>query len=312
MTELNSTDKASDTPVVEPILIGKSAELFPDLEEHYQAESNQKTLSKDTPPVAEETPKDDVKPNADADAGHPDKDSKQMYKVKVDGIETEVDADELVKGYQTQKALSQRGQKLADERREFESLRTNPVPEAPKDPIPTAENLLEGDDEYYKEFISPYVNPLKEQIKKLSTQLEDVQSEMRPARYNTVQDEIEQEMKTAGFDDYKEKLPEIELAVQGMSKERQGVYNNKDGFVSIFKSMKLDELKNAKNIAPTKVITDDDKRAKPDVDVMDGGVTPSNADDSSTAHSQAFQKANESGDWQDWAKVLDAKGYSNK
>jgi hypothetical protein len=314
MTEKNSTDKASpEVPEKPSILLGTSKELFPDYEENLQAELAQKNgqvPSEEVPTKQEETPKEDIKTETEVPVQQPDKELDKTYKVKVDGIEMEVNEEELVKGYQTQKALSQRGQKLAEERREFEMSKSNPVPDT-QIPKPD-EPLLDGDEAYYKEFISPYVNPLKEQIKDLTNQLEEIQSEMRPTRYNTVMEEIDREMKEAGFDDFKEKQAEIENTVHLMSPERQGVYNNKDGYISIFKSMKLDELKNAKNIAPKKVITDDDKRVKPDVEVMDGGVTPSQADDSATVHNQAFERAKKTGHWGDWAKVLEAKGYVHK
>lgn len=45
----------------------------------------------------------------------PEETPKQRYKVKVDGEELEVDQDELIKGYQINKHLTQKGQKLAEE-----------------------------------------------------------------------------------------------------------------------------------------------------------------------------------------------------
>lgn len=47
--------------------------------------------------------------------------------VKIDGEESEVDLKELVKGYQTSQHLSKKGRELANERKEFESLKAEEI-----------------------------------------------------------------------------------------------------------------------------------------------------------------------------------------
>jgi hypothetical protein len=44
-----------------------------------------------------------------------------LYTVKIDGEEVEITLDELQKGYQTNRALTQRGQELAEQRKAFEA-----------------------------------------------------------------------------------------------------------------------------------------------------------------------------------------------
>jgi hypothetical protein len=61
------------------------------------------------PEVAEEAETQEAEPEQQEEAPKP------KFKVKVDGDEMEVDQDELIKGYQINKHLTQKGQKLAEE-----------------------------------------------------------------------------------------------------------------------------------------------------------------------------------------------------
>jgi hypothetical protein len=84
----------------------------------------------------EDDPQDDLQDDGeddDDDVGDDDEEeeapSARRYKVIVDGEERQVTLDELTKGYGLNASLTQRGQKLAEERRAFETHATSVVAE---------------------------------------------------------------------------------------------------------------------------------------------------------------------------------------
>lgn len=72
---------------------------------------------------------DDTGDDEDEEGDDEEQDSARRYKVIVDGEEREVTLDELTKGYGLQASLTQRGQKLAEERRAFEAHATSVMAE---------------------------------------------------------------------------------------------------------------------------------------------------------------------------------------
>ena len=98
--------------------------------------------------------------------------------IKVDGEESEVDLKELVKGYQTSQHLSKKGRELANERKEFEALRTEEIGK-----VTQTAKLLQA-----QSMISE--NALAEEYKELDAELKAA----KKSRDNYKADEIQEKL----------------------------------------------------------------------------------------------------------------------
>lgn len=109
--------------------------------------------------------------------------------VKIDGEESEVDLEELVKGYQTSQHLSKKGRELADERKKFEAERTEEM-----DKVKETAKVLQAQSQYeenqfaeeYKDLQEKYKsakdNGDKYEASELKEQMEDIQQNYWKAR----------------------------------------------------------------------------------------------------------------------------------
>ena len=109
-----------------------------------EEELEQETLEEETQEVASEEQSEEEEDtegveddaNGDSDVGDSDEEDNQsdtqeetsedtLHTVKVDGEEYEVNLEELKKGYQLEKNYTKRVQKLQDESKDLENLKTN-------------------------------------------------------------------------------------------------------------------------------------------------------------------------------------------
>ncbi len=237
--------------------------------------------------------------------------SAKKYTVKIGGEVMEVDEDELIKGYQTAQYLTRTGQKIAEEKARLEAekkaledlkkelIEKNPLLNAGRDDDVGVGSYDENDD-FYREYIAPHVKDLKSEIESLKNTVKELTEVTKPTVYQTVISQIDAEMKAEGFDDFKQKVPEIERTLRELPEEQFNRLNNREGFISIYKDLKLKELR---ELASGKKKQQVDERRKPAVSNIEGGSTPSGADDELGRYRQAFARAKESGDWSEVFKL---------
>lgn len=272
------------TPKDESELIGTSADLFPDLMEDQSralVEPNPKTEEPEPKSEPESEPEVEQEIEAKEEPVEPEyfdldsfKDKK--VKVKIDGVEGEATLQDLIKGYQTDRHLTQKGQKIAEERRKLEEFKAEMLKEREK----KTESEI-NDDPYLSKIISMIDKKLDERTTPLlNWQLE--------SQYEKNLRLLDNDMKSQGFNDFMKYWPEIEPEIQTLPPQSQAMVAK-----SLYFEKKFKEKPESK-ISP-------DARPKPKVTPVESSTTPTNISD--TSYQEAFNKAKETGDWSEVYKL---------
>ena len=305
--EPENSEKEERVPEDAP-LIGTSAKIFPDLLEDetpiepLPEEKEVKSEKKADEPGKE--PKE--KPETKVEYLNLDDLGDKKVKIIVDGIEKEVPFSELHKNYQTWEHLSRKGQKIAEQEKKFkESLEPKEKPEA------QAKQELSEEDEWLKPYMEPLyqkLNAVVEQNIALTERVEFLQEVTRPAYYQSNLTDIDKGMKAKGFDDFMELVPEIESSLKELevtNAEEFKRLNTKDGYVEVYKDLKLKKLSTPKD-SPAEIPKKVDERPIPKVtSVESGSGPPSGIENADASYQEAFKKAQET---EDWSEVLKLKG----
>lgn len=243
----------------------------------------------------------------------------KKVKVKVDGVESEVSFEELHRSYQTDRSLTQRAQRLAEERRRFEEERKGPPAQPaakPNDPKAPAN----PDDPVYQELIAPHIRPLVDENKALKDQIAEMQKVLAPIQRDQHLDADEAHFNEMGFPGFKEaaKSGKIRGLAFELTKREPGeeesayfqrvaqTWDTRDGVHKLFLTLKAREAAAAKPAAPPAPPAPPKEPAPapkvPDVEGASGG--PSGSQQSNAALSEAFKKASESKSMDDWANYF--------
>lgn len=305
--EQANLNKEEQVPEDAP-LIGTSAKIFPDLlEDETPVESLPEEKEVELEKKADEPkkepkkePKDKVEYLSLDDLGD------KKVKITVDGVEKEVPFSELHKNYQTWEHLSRKGQKIAEQEKKFkDSLEPKEKPAVP------AKQELPEEDEWLRPYIEPLyqkINAVVNQNTALSERIEFLQEVTRPAYYQSNLTDIDKGMKSKGFDDFLEFVPEIESSIKELeiaNAEEFKRLNTKDGYVEIYKDLKLKKLSTPKDI-PAEIPKKVDERPVPKVtSVESGSGPPAGIENVDASYQEAFKKAQDTGDW---SEVLKLKG----
>lgn len=239
----------------------------------------------------------------------------KMVRVKVDGIESDVPAESLVKNYQLERHLNAQLISLAEERRKLEADRRQPVPEPPK-PGKAPEPVKRSDE----------VQALEAQIAQMQAQMVGLQQTMLPAIQESGIKRVEQMAKERlGTDDFRTYFDRIkQSAIEEASKPEVAAnpqaraYFDSDGYYfQKYQEMKLKDLI-SKPAAPASVnphapalvsqtgapviLTNQGQPVSIPTFESSGGV-PSKADPNGNwaANAQvAFDRARQTGRTEDW------------
>jgi len=276
----------------EESLIGTSAILFGDLTP---------TDEEATPPPVNELPKNDEETPPQSEQPeylNIEEFGEKTIKAKIDGVEVEVPLTEAIKGYQTDRFLTQKGQKIAEEKRALESfkeemLKMN-IPSSNADIGETPE-----EDEYYTEHIKPYTEPLMKELKELKDSIAAITATTAPMQAERAFQEIDKEMKAEGLTDFLEKRPDVEKVIMSMPVGERERFSDRTGFIFVYKDLKLKEALRAQKT------TSPDLRPAPNVIPIESGTIPTGASGDASAYATAFKTAKETGDW---SEVLRLKG----
>jgi len=281
-----STDKATEKQQ-DSNLVGTSALIFPDMVE---AEEEQ-TLPEEKPEQKEEEKtevEESIKPIELPEFLEPDQFGDRKVKVKIGGIEKEVLFSDLIRGYQTDQYLTQKGQRIAEEKRlideRFQNLQTKATVEEPE--------IYEYENEELK--------PLKTEISTLKDEIRSFSEVLKPLKYQHNLKILADKAKDMGHDDFMEYVPRIEAHVGSMPEEEIKQYDTEAGFFSTFIKLKLKDIKD--NV-PGK--QKGETRPKPPlVPIERGEGAPSGASDENATYQTLFEEAKKTGDW---SKVLEFK-----
>jgi hypothetical protein len=298
-----STPSGDDTGAErQPILTGTSAVLFSDINERLMDEAYGKPVEPPTEQNAEGVAAEqetEASPDVELDdLLDTDAFGNKKVKVKVDGVESEVTLKELLKSYQLEKHLTQKGQQLGERERvlkEYESKFEATLKQAstPKD-VP--------EDDPLAEVVDPYVKPLKQEIADLKKTVAELKGATQPLEYQSNLKKVDTYLKKSGYDDFMEYVPKIEEAILSLSVEEQAQADTPQAFINLYKDLKIRDLKKG---APTRA--NPDERPKPKVSkiaVESGSGGNSSVDDKTAKDKSLFDKAVESGKTEDWMALL--------
>jgi hypothetical protein len=311
--EENSTPDTGSESVSEQrdILTGTSKALFPDLNERYKDEVYGPPPIPKTP--EEVTGQERVEAGGEEEASpgikttpvvddllDPDQFGSKKVKVKVDGVEMEVTFKELLKGFQLERHLTQKGQALGEKERtlrEWEQTLMDKVT-TPMQASPADDPLLE--------VVDPYVKPLKQEIEDLKKVVKELKGTTQPIEYQQNLKRVDSHLRKSGYDDFMSYVPEIEQAILAMPIEEQVEYDNPQAFMNLYKDFKIRDLKTA-----PKQRANPDERPKPKVsriDVESGSGSDAVSDDIGVKDKALFDRAVETGKTEDWMAVLSFRG----
>jgi len=215
--------------------------------------------------------------------------SEKLVKVKVDGVETEIPLKDVIKGYQTDKHLSQKGQKLADEFKRIQEMQIQPVS--------VANEALVSDDSGIDEFTDPLVAEQAKRIKALEDKISGLNSVVEPLQYERTKAKMDAEFKAQGFDDFMSRIPEIERRILDLPIDQQVAYNSEWGFKSIYKDMKLSEMQEALKKPSTSIA---EEHPSPTLVPIEGaGGSPSGTNEFESRYKNELKHAKQTGNFKD-------------
>lgn len=227
----------------------------------------------------------------------------KKLKIKVNGEEKELTFSEALRNIQTNEYLTQKGQKLAEEYRQLQAMKAHPE----QTKAASVQHANIPDDDFTREYIKPYADNQDIKITALQQELERLKSIAGPLEYQNNLGKVDADMKRAGYDDFMQYVPKITETILNLPIEQQMAYDTDWGFKSIYKDIKLSEMKEAlsKSKTPSSL---PDQRPKPKmVSVESGGGTPTGNDDRLSHLTALKDRASQSGSTRDWANFIDEK-----
>lgn len=231
----------------------------------------------------------------------------KKVKVKIDGEERIVNAEDVWKGYQTDQHLTKKGQtlgeerrKLLDERRQLEELKSSLLAKQQEVKKPVPEEV-----EAWKDTIDPFISPVNQRVEQLEQVLSQMREVVRPVQYENNLKQLDSTFKKDGFDDFRDYVPRIEEAIYKMPEGQQRSYDSWEGYRALYMEMKLKDMKSQTSVSARPVSSDE--RPIPPVAVESGSSAKSPVD-VDAQYNKAFERATKSGRTEDWMEVVALKG----
>lgn len=294
MSEEQSTPESGMTEGTPEL--GTTAKLFPHLMEEVAPPPKEEPKPPEPEPEAAAPPQEE-KPAEAPKVLTVDELGDQLVKVKIDGVEKEVPFRDVLRGYQTDQHLTAKGQKIAKEKQDLESMKRQTggaQPPAQPTQVQEVDPLLE--------VLQPYIKPFQEKISQLEKTLEDVAIVTKPALYQANLHKVDTYLKGQGFDDFMAYVPKIESHILSLPEEEQAQYDNQFAYIDLYKTQKLRE----KVATPPQTPRHVDQRPAPPVTKIESvSGTPTGTDDFQARYKTAFERAKETNDW---TEVLKLKG----
>ncbi len=251
-------------------------------------------------PVAEETP-DDTKTH-EPEYLNPEDFGDKVFKLNVGGEEVTVSAKDAIRRLQTDAYLTQKGQELAEERKQLDALKNSVVDKSTE--TRSTDNLDLG----YEDESNPEVIALKKQLTEMDAKIGSLQQTVAPTVFDQDMKKVDAHLREKGFDDFMTFQPEIQNKFLNLSVEQQGMINLVD-YVDEYQTMKI---KSVLSEAEKKSSEPAENRQAPAVvNILGGSGTPSDSgeDIDEARLRKAHNKAIETGNW---SEVYDIKGIFNQ
>lgn len=183
--------------------------------------------------------------------------SGQKVKTKVDGVDGEVTIEELLKSYQTNETISQRGQELgtqrqalAEESKKFEELKAkveamatgSQVVQPQTSQLPADFDML---DESTKNILLAQQNTHSQEMAQLNATLQSLSAGLQPTMVQQEYRVIDNLLKAENaelYTDFMDKVGIVESEIIKLPPEQQAEYGTRVGYMSIYKGIKAREL----------------------------------------------------------------------
>lgn len=299
------SNAAGSTVTEETMSKGITAELFgeeqavPAAEEPAEAAPNQEAEAAADTEIKEEAPSEQSLDDVLVTDAFKDK----KVVVKIDGKEETVTVADLLKGYQTDQFLTRKGQKVAAEKQELEEMKRIIEHLASIQSIqqPQAAVAQADEDDFTKEYISPHLKPLTDEVSTLKNTINELRSIAAPMVYqNNLKSVGEYIKENYGFDDFIDCVPDIEKAFLTQGKSPQEMTGM--DFTNTYLALKA-KVATQQSVIPKALPTE--TRPKPRVVAVEGGSgSSSGITETNTEYIEAMARARQSGDMQDWARVI--------
>lgn len=220
----------------------------------------------------------------------------KKFKAVIGGNEQVVPVEELVKGYQTDQYLSQKANKLyeerkalAEERQRLEQLKSQGNQDSYQNP-----------DLYRDE----YTQALERRLAKMEQSLGQIAQGTQQAVYESNQKRLSEELKRDGFDDFNDYLPKMKEYVSELKDDRQVMfYDTYEGGKALYHQMKNKELMGRLKADEASKSSPTVKRP-PIVRIDAGSSQGSSIDPQSVKAKEAFKQAVKTRHPDDWNNYL--------
>lgn len=280
-----------------------SSRLFPDTydEKKNSAEVvEEKTGQEEIFPTREDVQEPAAQPAQQDDIFEFDSLKGKKFKAVIGGQEQVVPVEELVKGYQTDQYLSQKANKLyeerkalAEERQQLEQLRSRQTQDPYQEP------------ERYQD---EAVVAMERRLARMEQSIGQIAQGTQQAVYESNQKRLSEELKREGFEDFNEYLPKMKDYVSNLKEDRMVMfYDTPEGGKALYHQLKNKELMERMKAleagnAPQPV------RRPPIVRIDAGSSQGSQVDVSSIKLREALKQAVSSQHPDDWNNYLRLKG----
>lgn len=224
-------------------------------------------------------------------------------KLKVGGEEQEVSLKDVIRGTQTDKYLTQRGQQLAEQFKQLEKAKDGLITQSKTEVTAGTEDEYNTDP---PETGSTEVVQLRQQVELLTNNLSSITATLAPTVYEQEIKSIDAYLKSQGYDDFMEHRPEIESYFNTLTVEQRAALTEGD-VVNKYKDLKIAKMVKAQTDAAVKPV--EERKAPTVININPGSGTPSGADEDDLKYAKALGRAQETGNNKDWSKVLALKGY---
>jgi hypothetical protein len=196
--------------------------------------------------------------------------SGQKVKTKVDGVDGEVTIEELLKSYQTNETISQRGQELgtqrqalAGERKELDELKAKVegmvnqgqvAQTVQASQLPADFDML---DEATKNILLAQQETHSNQMAEVTRTMQSLTASLQPLQVEQEFKAIDGILKTEKnpngesiYTDFMGRIGEVESAIMALPVERQAEYSTRLGYMNIYKDIKAREWQGANSGTP--------------------------------------------------------------
>jgi len=244
----------------------------------------------------------------------------KLVRVKIDGEERDIPLKDVIKGYQTDKYLSQKGHsvaeqdKLAAEKSREIELILNDINSGRQPNVPPATPSAKDEpppieDEMFAEAFDPQMKFLLGKIEKLENTnqvLAQAVSNLGPTQYDQDIKTLGRELNDQGYSDFDGYVKRIE-AIVGSSQATKDKYYTMDGYRELYLRLKLKDAGGDNSLEQPQVIGE--TRPAPKIVKIEETSTigsGSGLASQKTRANDAFNTAKKSGQRNDWAAAIAA------